>query len=96
MTWDGQMRPCGMMTFPTTYPLEVGFDAAWEGIRAETAKITTASKCSNCPKKEICGVCAAVCVAETGAFDQVPEYMCERTEAIIEKTWEEYKANTSI
>lgn len=96
LTWDGQMRPCGMMTFPTTYPLEVGFDAAWEGIRAETAKIITASKCSACQKKEICGVCAAVCVAETGAFDQVPEYMCERTEAIIEKTWEEYQANTSI
>lgn len=85
MTWDGQMRPCGMMLTPTTYPLEVGFEKAWEKIRVETAKIVTASKCSTCKKKEICGVCAAVCVTETGRFDGVPKYMCERTDSIIEE-----------
>lgn len=91
MTWDGQMRPCGMMTGPTTYPLEEGFDQAWEELRAETAKIVTPAKCVTCAKKEVCGVCAAVCMAETGAFDQVPEYMCQRTEHIIQETWEAYE-----
>ena len=86
MTWDGQMRPCGMMLNPTTYPLEVGFDKAWEEIRTETSKIVTASKCSTCEKKDICGVCAAVCVTETGKFNGVPTYMCERTEAFIEES----------
>ena len=86
ITWDGQMRPCGMMPGPTAYPLETGFEKAWETIREETKKIHQPAKCLNCPKKEVCGVCAAVCVAETGAFDQVPEYMCERTDGIIRMT----------
>lgn len=90
MTWDGQMRPCGMMPGPTAYPLEVGFDAAWEIIREETRKILLPTKCNTCAKKEICGVCAAVTVAETGEFDKVPCYMCERTEAIAKLTWEKY------
>lgn len=84
MTWDGQMRPCGMMPYPTAYPLEVGFDTAWERIRQETAQIRLPAKCVSCSKKEICGACAAVCVDETGAFDEVPEYMCERTEHILD------------
>lgn len=86
MTWDGQMRPCGMMTGPTVYPLEVGFDQAWKELREETNKIVTASKCSSCEKKEICGTCAAMYMAETGRFDGVPTYMCERTDAIIRET----------
>lgn len=90
MTWDGQMRPCGMMPGPTAYPLKVGFDAAWETIREETKKIVMPGKCNTCSKKEICGVCAAVTVAETGEFDKVPCYMCERTEAIAKLTWEKY------
>lgn len=86
MTWDGQMRPCGMMPGPTTYPLEVGFDKAWDDLRAETAKIVTASKCTTCEKRDVCGVCAAVCVSETGRFDGIPVYMCERIDAIIKET----------
>ena len=86
MTWDGQMRPCGMMPGPTAYPMEVGFEKAWEQLREETTKIVTSSKCASCDKRELCGICAAVNVAETGRFDGVPQYMCERTEAIIEET----------
>ncbi len=88
MTWDGQMRPCGMMPGPTVYPLESGFEAAWTELIEETKKIRQPNKCLTCNKKEVCGVCAAVCVAETGAFDQVPSYMCERTENIIKITQE--------
>ena len=86
MTWDGKMLPCGMMTDPAVYPLEVGFDAAWEELRQKTAAIRTSSKCTNCPKKEVCSVCAAVCVTETGAFDGVPEYVCLMTDEIIAET----------
>lgn len=86
ITWDGLMRPCGMMPYPTAYPLEQGFDAAWEQIRRDTEKIRRPKKCVSCAKREICGACAAVCVAETGAFDQTPTYMCERTEEILKET----------
>ena len=88
MTWDGQMRPCGMMPGPTTYPLEVGFEKAWDELREKTKQIKQPAKCVSCSKKDICGACAAVCVAETGEFDQVPEYMCQRTDEIVRQTVE--------
>ena len=94
MTWDGRMLPCGMMTTPVAYPLEVGFEAAWAQIREATAKIKTPGKCTNCSYKDICGACAAVYYTETGAFDEVPEYVCRRAEEIVNQTrlaWEERK-----
>ena len=91
MTWDGRMLPCGMMPFPETFPLEVGFDAAWQKIREETAKIRTPAKCTSCGYKDICGACAAVYYTETGAFDAVPEYVCRRAEEIVKATREAYE-----
>ena len=94
VTWDGKMTPCGMMTQPVVYPLEVGFDAAWEQLRSQVRQIRTPAKCVHCDHKDICGVCAAVCLTETGRFDAVPEYMCRRAEAIVRQTrlaWEERK-----
>lgn len=91
MTWDGRMLPCGMMTGPEAYPLETGFDAAWNRILQETAKLRTPAKCVSCDHKEICGVCAAVCYTETGRFDGVPEYVCRRAEAIVEETRKVYE-----
>ena len=84
MTWDGKMTPCGMMTTPVVYPLEVGFDAAWEELKEKTAAIRTPGKCVDCRYKDLCGVCAAVCFTETGRFDAVPEYVCRRAEALVE------------
>lgn len=91
MTWDGRMLPCGMMTTPVAYPLETGFDAAWEQIRTATAAIKTPGKCVNCSYKDICGACAAVYYTETGAFDGVPEYVCRRAEEIVNQTQAEYE-----
>ena len=88
MTWDGRMLPCGMMPGPTAYPLETGFDSAWEYIRRETAAIRTPAKCESCKYKPVCGVCAAVCVTETGKFDGVPEYVCRQTEETVRQIWE--------
>jgi len=86
MTWDGKMLPCGMLITPAAYPLEVGFGAAWEQIRSETEKIQTPAKCVSCDYKSFCGACAAVYYTETGAFDQVPEYVCRRAEEIVKAT----------
>ena len=83
MTWDGRMLPCGMMHGPTAYPLESGFEKAWEYIREETVKIRTPAQCTSCPKKPVCPMCAAVCVTETGSFDKVPEYICRQTDTMI-------------
>ncbi len=91
MTWDGKMLPCGMLTTPAVYPLEIGFDAAWEQIRAETAKIRTPAKCVSCDYKNICGACAAVYYTETGKFDEVPEYVCQRAKEIVKATQAVYE-----
>ena len=91
MTWDGKMLPCGMMTTPVAYPLETGFDAAWEQIRQETAKIRTPAKCVSCDYKDICGACAAVYYTETGRFDAVPEYVCQRAKEIVMQTQAVYE-----
>ena len=90
MTWDGRMLPCGMMPWPVTLPLESGFRNAWEKLRQETAEIKVAQGCANCPKKDVCAVCAACRITETGSFEQVPEYLCRYTDALIEKTWKAY------
>ena len=86
LTWDGRMLPCGMMLDPVVYPLEIGFDAAWQQLRQETRQIRMPAECVACPKRKVCSVCAAVCVAETGAFDQVPRYVCEMTDATLAAT----------
>lgn len=94
MTWNGVMTPCGMMTTPVAYPLQVGFDAAWAQIRSQTTQIHTPSQCVNCEYKEVCGSCAAVCLTETGSFDAVPEYMCKKAKETVRQTqlaWEERK-----
>lgn len=91
MTWDGRMLPCGMMTTPMAKPLEIGFDAAWEQIRRETAKIRSPGKCMGCDYKDICGACAAVYYTETGKFDAVPEYVCRRAEEIVKQTLTAWK-----
>ena len=88
LTWDGRMLPCGMMPGPTAYPLEEGFDAAWEKIRRETRKIRMPAACGTCAKRQVCPVCAAICVAETGRFDGVPEYVCRQTEETVRLSWQ--------
>ena len=90
VTWDGRMLPCGMMPGPTVYPLETGFQAAWEELRRRTRLIRISPECAACPKRGVCSVCAAVCVTETGRFDGRPEYVCEMTDEFIRLTWEAY------
>ena len=91
MTWDGRMLPCGMMPHPVEYPLETGFQTAWENTRAKTKALRMPAKCGSCPKRGACAVCAAVCVTETGHFDRVPEYVCEMTDAVIRETWKAFE-----
>jgi hypothetical protein len=76
------MLPCGMMPGPVTYPMETGFSVAWEQLREAVKQIRMPQACTSCAKRKICCVCASVCVAETGAFDGVPDYVCRRTDAI--------------
>ena len=86
LTWDGRMLPCGMMPYPRAYPLKVGFDAAWDEIMRQTARIRTPSQCGACPKRSVCPVCAAVAITETGSFEKVPTYLCRYTDELLKAT----------
>lgn len=91
LTWDGRLLPCGMMPMAGHRPLETGFAAAWQRILDDTKQIRRPKECIQCPKREVCAACAAVCVAETGAFDRVPSYACRQTEVFVELTRHEYE-----
>lgn len=84
VTWDFHLLPCGMMTVPRK-ELKLGeFKQCWEYIYEETEKIRTASECQECPIKAECQTCAAITLAETGRFDQRPEYRCQMMDSYVE------------
>ena len=89
INWQGEMRPCVVMSAPAANVLEVGFDAAWRHIVAETEKIELASACNACSLRTICRTCAACALYETGRYDGVPDYMCRYARASIEALREE-------
>jgi len=37
----------------------------------------------------VCHICAAMCVTETGHFDEKPAYLCEMTRQTVRLTLEE-------
>lgn len=85
LTWDGKMLPCGTMDFDPEYPLETSFKTAWEQTRAKVKEIELLIACTSCNLRSFCGVCAANCKAETGAFNKKPQYLCEMAEAYCNK-----------
>lgn len=82
ITYNGEMRPCGMMTTPG-FPVSDGFAAAWQKIRTARTEILLPAKCSACPKKEICEFCPAACYAENGDFTVTPTYLCRKLDAYL-------------
>ncbi len=80
VTWDGKMTPCGMMVEPVA---EIGddFKKAWNQIRKAREEIILPPQCTNCEYKHNCDICAAVSYAETGKFDGLPTYACEKAKA---------------
>ena len=76
ITWDGKMLPCGMLPDEGVDLSKLGFAEAWKQITGKVTCIRLPAKCKNCSLKELCRVCAAMAVTETGHYDQVPEYRC--------------------
>lgn len=86
INWKGEMTPCGMMVTPSVYPFRDGLMPAWMELREKTEKIILPVGCRHCRMKDLCPVCAAVVYAETGRFDEVPQYLCRMTRAKLEHT----------
>ena len=84
VTWDWQLRPCGMMTVPG-FPLEAEhFPERWQQLRQARQEILIPAKCTGCSMKNACSQCPATCYAETGAFTGVPAYLCSKTKHYLQ------------
>ncbi len=94
IAWNGKMTPCGMLNEPHTDPLVEGFLPAWQALKEKTAKIYLCTECAQCPKRETCISCAAIAVAETGRFDEKPEYMCRLNNSYREHIKKSIQENT--
>nr|WP_294495608.1 radical SAM protein [uncultured Mediterraneibacter sp.] len=91
INWQGEMRPCVMMTEPTVPVFELGFQSSWGQLVESVSKIRLSPKCSVCAHREVCQSCAACAFLESGSYEGVPEYMCEYTKRTIKRVREEWE-----
>ncbi len=90
ITWDGRMLPCGMFPDRGYSVRELGFNESWDRVKAYTKTIMMPKECTDCPKKNRCGACAASCIAETGSSDILPTYVCNMTKTYDALLKEQY------
>ena len=99
INWQGEMRPCVILTEPAITVFEVGFEAAWKYIVEETHKILLNEKCSTCHMRHLCRTCAASALLETGSYGGVPDYMCRyagESLRILREEWEKIQHGQTI
>lgn len=99
INWQGEMRPCVILSEPAVSVFEVGFAAAWKYIVGETQKILLNAKCSTCHLRHLCRTCAASALLETGSYDGVPDYMCRYAEEslrLLREEWEKIQNGQNI
>ena len=99
INWQGEMRPCVILTEPAISVFEVGFKAAWKYIVEETHKILLNEKCSTCHMRHLCRTCAASALLETGSYVGIPDYMCRyagESLRILREEWEKIQHGQTI
>lgn len=99
INWQGEMRPCVILSEPAVSVFEIGFEAAWKYIVEETDKILLNAKCSTCHMRHLCRTCAASALLETGSYDGVPDYMCRYAREslrILREEWENLQNGQDI
>lgn len=77
VTSDGRLLPCGLLDMVKAFPLERGFDAAWEEIKQQCSLINPCKECQECPYDSFCEHCPARLLKETGYYDRTAPYLCE-------------------
>lgn len=79
MTWKGEMLPCGMFTEPRISLLDHSFRECWDYIVEACSHLSRCKTCVDCEYQNICKICPAACMTETGAIDGCPDYLCKMT-----------------
>ncbi|MCI7737601.1 MAG: radical SAM protein [Clostridiales bacterium] len=91
VNWQGEMRPCVVLSSPSVPVFDTGFDAAWQTICEQTRAIRIHPQCTQCSLRPLCKICAAAALLETGAFDGIPPYLCRYAEETLRLLLEEEK-----
>ena len=76
INWQGQIRPCVVMTEPAVDVFETGFEAGWKQISQTFQELRYCAKCSNCRLRPVCRTCPAAALLESGDYMGTPEYLC--------------------
>ena len=81
--WKGIMSPCNALEMIKAYPLEDGFDKAWQQIRHAIDQFPRAAACEGCVYEPICEPCIGrkSIYAKAGEW---PHVLCERTKHFVE------------
>lgn len=91
INWQGEMRPCVMMTEPAIPVFKTGFKRAWGEICSQTRKICISPLCTKCSLRPLCKICAASSLLETGTYDGVPDYLCRYSKELYRLILQEEK-----
>ena len=54
----------------------------WKELVEKTSYITLSGICTECNNRGICHSCAAMAIAETGKFKNIPKYLCEMMQSM--------------
>lgn len=93
ITWDGYMTPCGMLDQPKVDLYHSGFDCGWKQIVDSVSRLRLSGACDSCPSRQLCHVCAATAVSETGNFEGVPTYLCRMVAALQDQAERELQGS---
>lgn len=85
MNWKGELLPCGMMTEPGISLLKHSFSQCWDYIVKTTQSIHYCEDCRKCHYQNICHVCPANLIAESGSYQKRPEYICQYTKELVKQ-----------
>lgn len=77
INWQGEMTACGMLSGETIDLKKHGMKQSWKMLNEKVSCTKRNDKCPTCKYKNICYVCVASCQAEAGAFEGVPQYLCD-------------------
>lgn len=79
ITWEGEMTPCVFMENPAMPVFETGFANAWKKINKSRQGMFFPAACTKCDRRDVCTVCSACALTETGDPLRRPAYMCAMT-----------------
>ena len=81
INWQGEMRPCVMLSSPSAPVFQTGFQKAWKQLQTKLKTLHINSKCNTCYLRPFCHICPASALYESGSYDGIPDYICKLAEA---------------